>query len=102
MLSFENAIIAIASLIMLSTVSGLLFAVLVQPRRDKTNLFFALFCLSLLMWSLVALSGPLPILRWLGEPARLKLLASAIGFSSVTFFLFVVRFVPKASKMAEW
>jgi hypothetical protein len=53
-LSFENAIIAIASLIMLSTVSGLLFAVLVQPRRDKTNLLFSLFCLSLLLWSLVA------------------------------------------------
>lgn len=102
LLSLENAIIAVASLIMLSTVSGLLFSVLVQPRRDKTNLLFALFCLSLLMWSVVALSGPLPILRWMGESARLKLLSSAIGFSSVTFFLFVVRFVPKAGKLAEW
>ena len=101
-LSFANAIIAIASLIMLSTMSGLLFAVLVQPRRDKTTLFFALFCLSLLLWSLVALAGPLPILRWMGEPARLNLLSSAIGLSSVTFFLFVVRFVPKAGKLAEW
>jgi signal transduction histidine kinase len=101
-LSFENAIIAIASLVMLSTMSGLLFAVLVQPHRGKTNLLFALFCLSLLLWSLVALAGPLPILGWLGESARLKLLSTAIGLSSLTFFLFIIRFVSKGGKLAEW
>lgn len=100
-LSLENALIAISSLIMLSIMSGLLFAVLVQPRRDRTNFLFSLFCGSLLLWSLIALTGPLEGLRFgLGERIRLHLLASAIGLSSLTFFLFVVRFAPASGRLS--
>jgi signal transduction histidine kinase len=99
-LSLENALIAISSLIMLSIMSGLLFAVLVQPRRDRTNFLFSLFCGSLLLWSLIALTGPLEGLRFgLGEGVRLHLLASAIGLSSLTFFLFIVRFAGSSGKL---
>jgi signal transduction histidine kinase len=99
-LSLENAMIAIFSLLMLSTMSGLLLAVLAQPRRNQTNLLFALFCFSLLLWSLVALAGPFDELRFrLGERSRLNLLTAVIGLSSITFFLFAIRFVGRSSTL---
>lgn len=101
-LSLENATVAISSLIMLSIMSGLLFAVLVQPRRDRTNFLFSIFCASLLLWSLIALAGPLEGLRFgLNERLRAYLLSSAIGLSSLTYFLFIVRFADPQGKLIK-
>ena len=96
--SIENATIAISSLLTLTAMSGLLFVVLLQPHRSRTNLLFSVFCLSMMLWSLAALAGPFDELRFgLDERARLNLLSLAISLSAVALFLFVVRFVGRRS-----
>jgi hypothetical protein len=92
-LSLQNAVLALASLLTLCVVSGVMTAVLVQQQRDRASLWFALFCFSLLLWSLSALVGPLRALRLgLDDEFRLKMLATAVGVSAVSFYLFIVQF----------
>jgi signal transduction histidine kinase len=101
-LSLQNAILALASLLTLCVVSGVMTAVLVQQKRDRASLWFALFCLSLLLWSLSALVGPLRALRFgLGDAFRLEMLATAVGFSAVSFYLFIVQFANLSGSLVD-
>lgn len=92
-LSLQNAVLSLGSLLTLCVVSGVMTAVLAQQKRDRASLWFALFCLSLLLWSLVALGGPLRDLRFgMADDLRLELLATAVGISAVGFYRFIVEF----------
>lgn len=97
----EDAAIAVASLVALSLVSGVLFAVVLQRGRSRVNLWFALFCFSLLVWSLAALAGPLESLRF-GADDRLRvyLLSTMIGMAALAFFAFTVEFCGPVTRWA--
>jgi signal transduction histidine kinase len=96
-------LIAIASLVTLSVVSGFMTAVLAQRNRDRVNLTFSVFCLSLLVWSLAALLGPLQALRFgMQEYVRLYLLSTAIALSAVSFFVFVKLFIRRDDNYVRW
>lgn len=102
-MTLENAAIAIASLVALMLVSGILFAVVMQPQRSRVNLWFAAFCFSLLLWSLVSLTGPLEGLRFgLDESGRAYLLASMIAVSAVTLYVFCYVFASPKGRFALW
>lgn len=101
-LSLQNALIALSSLLTLCVVSGVMTAVLVQKKRDRASLWFALFCLSLLLWSLSALVGPLRALRFgMGDEFRMEMLATAVGVSAVTFYLFIAQFANLSGSLVD-
>jgi signal transduction histidine kinase len=101
-LSLQNIILALTSLLTLCVVSSVMTAVLVQQKRDRANTWFALFCLSLLLWSLSALVGPLRALRFgLEDTFRLNLLATAVGASAVTFYLFITQFANLTGSLVD-
>jgi signal transduction histidine kinase len=94
-----DALLIIANWIAMSMACGLIFAVLVQPRRDLTNYLFAGFCVALALWSLASLMGYLPQMRLgLSASSVFYLGITAVGLTAATFFYFVVSFTkPKSS-----
>jgi signal transduction histidine kinase len=101
-LSLQSALIAISSLITLCVVSGCMTAIMAQRKRDRVNLYFSLFCLALLLWSLAALLGPLQILRFgMTDYVRLYLLSTGVGINAVTFYIFVAEFVPDEGRLEK-
>jgi signal transduction histidine kinase len=101
-LSLQSAVIAIASLVAFCVVSGFMTAVLAQQQRDRVNLLFAAFSLSLLLWSLAALLGPLRVLRF-GMPdyVRIYLLSTGIALSAVSCLLFTAHFVHDTTRLTR-
>ncbi|MCS7072300.1 MAG: HAMP domain-containing histidine kinase [Anaerolinea sp.] len=99
-MTLANAAIAIAGLTALMLVSGILFAVIMQPQRSRVSLWFAAFCVSLLLWSLVSLTGPLEGLRFgLDEQGRAYLLATLIGLSAMTLFAFCYAYAAPQGRL---
>jgi len=99
-LSLQSAVIAIASLVTLCVVSGFMTAILAQRKRDRVNLYFSLFCLSLLVWSLTALLGPLQSLRFgMTDYVRYYLLSTAVGLNAVMFYIFIAQFIRDEGKL---
>lgn len=101
-LSLQSAIIAIASLVTFCVVSGFMTAVLAQQKRDRVNLLFAVFSLSLLIWSLAALLGPLRALRFgMQDYVRIYLLSTGIALNAVTYFIFVAHFIHDTTRITR-
>lgn len=99
-LSLQSALIAISSLVTLCVVSGFMTAVLAQRKRNRVNVYFSIFCLSLLVWSLSALLGPLQVLRFgMTDYVRFYLLSTAIGLNAVTFYIFIAEFIPDEGRL---
>lgn len=94
--------IAIASLVTFCVVSGLMTAVLAQQKRDRVNLLFAVFSLSLLIWSLAALLGPLRALRFgTQDYIRIYLLSTGIALNAVAYFIFVADFIHDTTEITQ-
>lgn len=80
-------------LLVLALSLGLVFSLLVQPRRDRSNLLFAGFCLSLGFWALTALSLSAPEIELsISTDGMRRLQATAILMTVAVFFFFVVVF----------
>lgn len=98
-----TAIVAISNLITLSIASGLIFVVLIQPKRDQTNNLFAFFCFCLGLWGLTHLMNAVAGMRFGIQPqSLLNLLATALGLTAFSFFMFVVRFAKADGRMARY
>ncbi|MGQ9908665.1 MAG: sensor histidine kinase [Candidatus Flexifilum sp.] len=102
-MTLTDAAIAIASLTALMLVSGILFAVIAQPPRSRVSLWFAAFCVSLLLWSLVSLTGPFEELRFgLDEQRRAYLLATLIALSTGALYAFSYAYAAPQGRFARW
>jgi len=101
-LSLQGAVIAIASLVTFCVVSGFMTAVLAQQKRDRVNLLFAAFSLSLLLWSLAGLLGPLRALRFgMQDYVRIYLLSTGIALSAITYFVFTAYFTHDTTRFTR-
>ncbi len=87
----------VADLLSLSMAVGLIFAVLVQTRRNVSAYFFAGFCSAMAFWSVTSLIINLP-LTWTIDNAvlALSIRLTAAALMVLAFFLFVVAFLNPA------
>jgi signal transduction histidine kinase len=98
----EIAVIG-AYVLALAVSLGLIFAVIVQPRRERAMTMFALFCASLALWSVASLMSAIPQLRFgIGGEATLYLTTIAVALTAVCFFLFVVVFTKPQGAIVRW
>lgn len=84
----------LTSLMSLSVASGLIFAILVQPLRTETNLYFALFAFSVGIWSFGAIVSNLNQ-EVVVFTDKTQFYMQAIGFvlSVISFYFFLVSFL---------
>lgn len=84
----------IANLISMSMAGGLVFAVLVQPRRELTNYMFSIFSVIMGLWGLTAILVMLPP-AWLQieDVVMFRLRLSAVGLLVITYYFFVITFI---------
>jgi signal transduction histidine kinase/DNA-binding response OmpR family regulator len=80
-----------ANILAMSSAVGLMFAVLVQPRRERLNWFFALFLVFLAIWAFASLSRNVEDLRIVDEETTFYLMISALSLTAFSFFLFVME-----------
>ncbi|MDX1994503.1 MAG: ATP-binding protein [bacterium] len=84
----------IANLLALALAGGLIFALVVQPRRDNTTSLFMIFCLSVSLWALASLCRAIgEIEAQLGTPALLRLQFTAMATTTAAFFLFIMVYL---------
>ncbi|MCL4876875.1 MAG: HAMP domain-containing histidine kinase [Anaerolineae bacterium] len=93
-MQLQDFISVLAALLTLSISLGLIFAILVQPRRTRVNWYFTLFALSVSVWSAGA------IFRNLNQDvvtfsAKTQFLMQVIGLilSVLSFYFFLVSFL---------
>ncbi|MDK3160770.1 HAMP domain-containing sensor histidine kinase [Kamptonema cortianum] len=102
MLTLEDAAFLILSLMALSLVSGVLVAVTLQTERGRVNLWFALFCFTLLIWSVGMLAGEIDELRFgLDERLRYALLGVVIGAVVTAFYAYVFDYCGAVTRWAR-
>jgi signal transduction histidine kinase len=100
--TLQRALITLSNLLTVASASGLIFVVLVQPRRDRTNVLFAAFSASLALWGLFSLPVAAHELRFEINPdVLLYLLATAATLAALFFFLFAVRFSRPTTQLAR-
>ncbi len=80
------------NILTLSTVIGLLFGMLAQPRRERLNWYFAVFLGSLGLWAYASLARLVPGMALMDETRRFYLLVMAVSFVPLTYFFFIIVF----------
>jgi signal transduction histidine kinase/CheY-like chemotaxis protein len=80
------------NILTLSTVVGLLFGMLAQPRRERLNWYFAVFLGSLGLWAYASLSRLVPGMALMDETRNFYLLVMAVSFVPLTYFFFIIVF----------
>jgi signal transduction histidine kinase len=90
LLALERIFTIILNILTLSVASGLIFTILIQPRRDRSSYLFAALSATLALWSLVSLVvlfTPLPY------QIERQLLATVISLTTLAFLFFTARFI---------
>lgn len=92
--TFHSTINIIANLLVLAMSLGLIFSLLIQPRRAPSNYLFALFCLCLACWGLVSLTLAAPEIQsgW-DNVVLLKSYLTSMVATAASFFLFTLVFL---------
>ncbi len=89
----QNIIVVLANLLALSMAGGLIFSVLIQPRRESIVYLFTFFCISIGLWALTSLMRVLPSLRFgLPDTQVVYLMATSNALTAISFFIFIVAF----------
>jgi signal transduction histidine kinase len=82
-----------ANILTLSTALGLMFGVIVQPRRERANWFFALFLAVLALWAFSSLLISLPELHTPFKASHsFYLYTTFLGLTPMTFYFAAISF----------
>ena len=82
-----------ANILTLSACIGLIFGVVIQPRRERANWYFAGFLLVLAAWALTSLLLGVPSITLLPVARRgFYLYITCLGLVPPTFFLAITAF----------
>jgi len=100
--SLTDIINIITNLLALSLAAGLIFALMVQPKRDLTTYLFVAFCISVGIWALASLARTIGELETaFGTEGLLRLQFTAMGLTIASFFMFVVIFLNPGGRTAR-
>lgn len=92
-ISLEDFVGILANILILGTAIGLIFSILIQPRRERANWWFAVFLVMLAGWSFSGIVSSLPELQIFIPPRTgLFLYISCLGLIPVTFFVAAMSF----------
>ncbi len=101
-----NFISITANVLTLSATIGLLFGVIIQPRRERSNWAFALFLAVLSLWAFVTLILRIPGLNLFTSPSTaLYLHLTSLGLTPVAFYFVVVTFTDikaRPARLLRW
>lgn len=76
--------------------SGLVFALLLQPKRGRADGLFFAFCLGLLAWSVIALTADRQLLN---SDTRFSLLLTAMSGAGGAYFLLIARLIRAENRL---
>ena len=91
-----------ANLLSLAMAAGLIFALLIQPRRELENYAFSLFCASFGTWALIAFLREIPDPGFILDRAVfLQLQLTAMAFTAAMFYFFVIVYLKPQGQIAR-
>ncbi len=100
--TFDSMINILANLLVLSLALGLVFALLIQPRREVTNYLFAFFCACLACWGIVSLILAIPEVQAGWDSAQLlQLYLISMLLTAMSFFIFILVFTKPEGVVAR-
>ncbi|RMG71893.1 MAG: hypothetical protein D6711_14270 [Chloroflexi bacterium] len=86
----------------LAVACGLVFTLLIQPRRDMATYTFALFCLSFAVWSLLSILRLIPEVGVdVADQTLHRWQITMLGLTAVGFFLFIIVFLNPADRFSR-
>lgn len=86
----------------LAVACGLVFTLLIQPRRDTATYTFALFCLSFAVWSLISILRLIPDVGFeISDQTLRRLQITMLGLTATGFFLFIVIFLKPTDQFSR-
>lgn len=102
-LPLTTTLVILANWLALAVASGLIFVVLLQPRRERINHFFAFFCFSVALWAFTSLMGALPEMRFgLSMETVFYLSVTTLALTALSFFFFVGELVSREMRLVRW
>ena len=90
--ALQDLITITANILTLSAAIGLMLGVILQPRRERANWYFALFLAMLGLWAYASLMLRIPGLNLLGRTQGFYLYLTGLGLTPITFFFAVLAF----------
>jgi len=96
--SFE--LIAVGQLTAFGAASGLIVALVLQPKRGRADTLFLVFSLMLAIWGVVALIRPLDEFSLITNVnTRTALLLTALSGTGFAYFLFIARLIRNENRL---
>jgi signal transduction histidine kinase len=96
--TFERIFTIVISILSLSAASGLIFAILIQPRRDTISYLFGGFSSAVAVWGLIAFVVQLAQVDF---TVQQRLLATVIGTGTLFLLPFTIRFTSATDKVSN-
>lgn len=90
--ALQDFITITANILTLSAAIGLMLGVILQPRRERANWYFALFLAMLGLWAYASLVLRIPGLNLLGHSQGFYLYLTGLGLTPITFFFATLAF----------
>ena len=90
---FQDFITITGNILTMSTAIGLMFGVIVQPRRENANWYFAVFLSMLAMWAYSSLALRFPALNpFLSRTQAFYFYLSGLGLTPIAYYLAIISF----------
>src|SRR5690606_5879163 len=99
-MNLETAALVIANGLSLSISVGLIFVMLIQPRRTRLNWLFSVFLASMALWAISAIVRKVPELSLLSETDNFYFQFIGMVTTPIALYLFVIVFSRRMGRAA--
>jgi signal transduction histidine kinase/CheY-like chemotaxis protein len=100
-MTFEDAIITLANVLSLGAATGLIFVMVIQPRRTALNGWFTLFLTALGLWSVAAIVLHYPEISPLSETHSFYMAFTGLVVTPLTLYVFVVVLCRPGDRLSQ-